>query len=100
MPTVLIRYQLRPDQVEENLRLLDDVYQEMHTVRPAGLSYTTIQLNDAVSFLAIVNGDAAPGVLTNLPAFQHYRTTLDQRCIHPPAMTTGQTIHTYDAPET
>jgi hypothetical protein len=73
VPTVLIRYQLRPDQVEENLRLLDDVYQEMHTARPAGLSYTTIQLDDGVSFLAIVSGDAVPGVLTDLAAFQHYR---------------------------
>ncbi len=36
MPTVLIRYQLRPDQVEENLRLLDD------TVRsPSHVSHST-----------------------------------------------------------
>lgn len=100
MPTVVIRYQLHPDQVEENLRLLDDVYREMHAVRPAGLSYATIQLDDDVSFLAIVSGDAGPAVLTGLPAFQHYRTTLDQRCTHPPAMTSGRTIHTYDAPQT
>lgn len=100
MPLVVIRYQLRPEQVEENLRLLDEVYREMHTVRPAGLSYTTIQLDDDVSFLAIVSGAAGPGVLTGLPVFQHYRTTLDQRCIQPPVMTSGRTIHTYDAPQT
>lgn len=97
MPTVVIRYQLHPDQVEEQLRLLDDVYREMHAVRPRDLSYTTIQLDDDVSFLAIVSGDAGPAVLTGLPVFQHYRTTLDQRCIHPPVMTSGRTIHTYDA---
>jgi len=97
MPTVVIRYQLHPEQVEENLRLLDEVYREMHTVRPAGLSYTTIQLDDDVTFLAIVSGDAGPGVLSGLPVFQHYRTTLDQRCIHPPVMTAGRTIHAYDA---
>ncbi len=100
MPTVVIRYQLHPDQVAEELRLLDDVYREMHALRPRDLSYTTIQLGDDVSFLAIVSGDAGPAVLTDLPAFQHYRTTLDQRCLHPPVMTSGRTIHTYDAPQT
>jgi len=100
MPTVVIRYQLHPDQVEENLRLLDDVYREMHAVQPRDLSYTTIQLDDDLTFLAIVSGNAVPGVLTDLPAFQRYRGTLDQRCIHPPAMTQGRTIHAYNEPET
>ncbi len=100
MPTVMIRYQLHPDQVETQLRLLDDVYREMHALRPAGLSYTTIQLDDHVTFLAIVNGDAVPAVLTDLPAFQHYRSTLHQRCSQPPAMTSGRTIHAYNSPQT
>ncbi len=100
MPTVVIRCQLHPDQVGTELRLLDDVYREMHAVQPAGLSYITIQLDDDVSFLAIVSGDAGPGVRTGLPVFQHYRTTLDQRCTHPPVMTSGRTIHTYDPPQT
>lgn len=99
MPTVVIHYQLHPDQLDRHLRLLEAAYREMDSAQPGGLSYTTIQFDDDVSFLAVVSGDAGPGVLTTLPAFQHYRATLDQRCAQSPVMTQGRTIHTYNQPE-
>lgn len=84
---VMIRYRVRRDQVDRNLELLRAAYEELESVQPDGLRWVTFQLEDGVSFVDLVGGEDPPGVLSQLPAFQRLRATLDNRCDEPPVMT-------------
>ena len=56
---VMIPCKIRPDGAEMNLGLLQEMYEEMRTVRPKGLRYATFQLEDKVTLSS--NGVAAGG---------------------------------------
>jgi len=82
----MIRYKVKPDQVERHLELLHAVYQELESTQPDGLRYATFQLEDKVSFVELVVTDG-PGRFSQLESFRHYRAGLDERCDEPPVIT-------------
>lgn len=83
---VMIRWKVKPDQVEHELELLRAVYEDMHAVRPEGLRYATFQLDDGVTFMDVAEMADGPGVLQGVEAFQRYGATLDERCDEPPVV--------------
>lgn len=84
---VMIRYKLKPDQVERNLKLLREAYEEMNAIRPPGLRHASYQLDDKVTFVDfVVTEGRGPGPLPTLPAFLRFRSTLDSRCVEPPVL--------------
>lgn len=85
-PAVMIRYRLRPDQIEPNLELLGAVYAELESRPLDGLGWTTFQLEDGVSFVDFVRPGGPPGALSQRDAFRRYRSTLDERCDEPPVL--------------
>lgn len=89
MPQMMIRYKVKPDQVERNVALLRDFFTELHATQPNGLRYAVFQLDDQVSFvhLARTEPGAGAGPLPTLPAYRRFRTTVEQRCDEPPVMT-------------
>lgn len=95
---VMIRWKIKPDQVERELALLRAVYEDMHAVRPEGLRYATFQLDDGVTFVDVAEMAGGPGVLQQVEAFQRYRATLDERCDEPPAVTVLHEVGAYRFP--
>jgi quinol monooxygenase YgiN len=91
----MTRCKIKPDQVEHVLELLRAVYDELASAQPDGLRYATFQLDDKVTFVSFVQLADGPGVLQQLKAFQHYRTSLDERCDEPPAMTMLHEVGAY-----
>ncbi|MFF9852774.1 hypothetical protein [Streptomyces litmocidini] len=84
---VMIRYKLKPDQVERNLELLREAYEEMNALRPPGLRHASYQLDDKVTFVDfVVTEGRGAGPLGLLPAFGRFRSTLDARCVEPPVL--------------
>jgi hypothetical protein len=85
---VIVRYRVKPDQVEENVELVRAVYDELHRTQPDGIRYVTFQLDDGVSFLhfATETGEE-PNPLPQLPAFQRFTRDIGERCDEPPAVT-------------
>lgn len=96
MHEVLIRYRVKPDQLERNLQLLRAVYAELEVIRPAGLRWATYQLEDQLTFLDIAGGTAPPQLLSSLPAFRNFRSTLEERCDELPVMTELHEIGSYE----
>lgn len=93
---VMIRYKLKPDQVEHNLELLRAYFEELESVQPDGLRDAVFQLEDKVSIVQLVEtGEHGPGPLPHLKAFQRYRTTLDDRCDEPPTLTVLHELGSY-----
>ncbi|QIN84402.1 hypothetical protein GBA63_18470 [Rubrobacter tropicus] len=87
MTAVMIRYKVKPEEVERNLELIRAVYEEMEAARPEGLRYATFRLEDGVSFVDLVAMEHGPQALSGLQAFGRFRSTLDERCDEPPTIT-------------
>ena len=86
MGSTIVRYQVKPDRVEENVALVRAVYAELAQLRPDGLHYATFQLADRVSFLhVVVETDDAGAILGTVPAFQAFQEGIVERCVEPPA---------------
>ncbi len=92
---VMIRCKVRPDGVEANLGLLQEMYEEMHSVQPKGLRYVTFQLDDKVTFVSFAEMDEGPEVLRQLEAFQRLRATPDERFDERPVLTMLHEVGSY-----
>jgi hypothetical protein len=91
---VMIRCKLKPDQVEECLELGRAVYDELASVRPDWLRQASFRLDDGLSIVTFAELDD-PGKLAGLPAFQRFRSTLDERCDEPPVLTVLHEVGSY-----
>src|SRR5262249_47734516 len=58
---VVVRYRVRPDAVEENIRLVRAVYDELGASRPDGLRYSTMRV-DGTTFVhvAVIEAEENP----------------------------------------
>jgi len=83
MRHVLIRYTVKPDQLERNLELLRDFFEELASAGPDVVRYTTFQLEDRVRFVHLVVTDS-PERYSRLASYQRFRSTLVERCEEPP----------------
>ena len=46
MPQKLIRYRVKPEKIEENQRLIEDVFRELHAKSPKNARYLVLKLSD------------------------------------------------------
>jgi hypothetical protein len=81
----MVRYRVKPDDVQTNEMLVRAVYAELADKRPAGLRYETFKLDDGVTFvhLAMQEGDG-PSVLSQIDAFVEFQKDVRSRCDEPP----------------
>ena len=86
MKRVMVRYRIKPDQVEANETLVRAVFDELHRERPGGFGYATFKLDDGVSFVHIVDesDEDDRGSLTDVKAFARFREAIRDRCDEPP----------------
>jgi hypothetical protein len=82
MKRVVVRYQVKRDRIEEHEELVRNVFAELATVRPAGLSYAALKLEDGVSFVHIATVTTPDGQnpLTTLSAFKAFVANIADRC--------------------
>lgn len=94
----IMRYRIRTSDLDTHLALLQAVYAELADVQPAGLDWTTYQLDDPTSFLEVVSGPDLPEPLPHLTTFQRYRAGLEDRCDEPPVFTETRQVGSYRSP--
>jgi hypothetical protein len=79
MSTVVVRYQPKPDQADENQRLVEAVFEELAATNPAGLRYATLRLaSGSFVHIAQVEGDENP--LNQVAAFAEFLSGINERC--------------------
>ena len=71
MPQRLIRYRVKPDKIEENQRLVEGVFRELHAKAPAQVRYLVLQLSDG-TFCHLV--DDSTRTVASLDAFERFLT--------------------------
>ena len=83
MKQTLVRYRTKPEKAQENQRLIEKVFEELHTKSPKGLRYLALRLGDGtfVHFVSVEEG--APSV-TTLEAFRTFQDGIKERCAEPP----------------
>ena len=86
MRRVMVRYKVKPDQVEDNERYVRAVYAELKQKDVAELRYATFKLADGVSFvhLASIETEDGKSPLNELAAFKAFQAELKDRCDEPP----------------
>lgn len=79
MERLMMRYTIKPAQLDEHVRLLASVYEELDDSGFTDLSWATFRLDDG-SFVEIAISPDLPGPLPQLASFARYRAGLDDRC--------------------
>src|SRR6202035_5724402 len=91
----LIRYRTKPDQAAENADLVRAVYAELHRTRPDGFRYATLQLDDQVTFIHLVQSEQDPSPILAVKAFGEFQTGIIDRCDEPPIQQAFTEVGTY-----
>ncbi len=97
---LMVRYKVKPDQADENERLIRAVFAELARAAPPGLRYQSYRLPDGVSFLHVAAIDTADGTnpLLALEAFRRFSGTVKERCEEMPVTTALVEVGSYAAP--
>ena len=85
----VIRYQVKPEHVAENERLISDVFREMEAKQPGGTRYLVLALPDG-TFIHVAEGE-----ITTLDAHKKFRTGIDARCLETPKTVDAKIVGEY-----
>jgi hypothetical protein len=96
MRRVMVRYRVRPESADENVRLVRAVYDELASSRPPDFRYATFRLDDGVSFVHLALEDA-PGAspLPGVAAFEEFQRGIRERCVEQPVVTELNEVGSY-----
>ncbi len=84
MQQSIIRYRTKPGQAAANTELVRAVYAELHHTRPDGFRSATLNLDDQVTFLHIVQSEHDPSPILAVKAFGEFQAGIRDRCEEPP----------------
>jgi len=92
MKRTVVRYQIKADCVDENNRLLKDVFKELEAKGLDGVHYVTLQCGDGwyTHFTTVDNDGVNP--ITTLDSFKAYVAGVRDRCAAPPHQANDVTI--------
>ena len=96
MRQVMVRYTVRPECADENVRLISDVFESLREQSPDGLSYASYRLEDGVSFVHVASmRDEATNPLRLNEAFKRFTAGVKDRCEVLPVTTVLSEIGSY-----
>jgi hypothetical protein len=98
--SVVVTYQVRPEAAAEHVRLIEAVFEQLHTEKPVGvLDYQVRRLDDGVSFVHVSTADTPDGAnpLPSLAAFQAFGRDSAARVATRPVATPATVIGYYYA---
>jgi len=95
--SVVVSYQLRPEAMDEHVRLIEAVFAQLREQQPANVEYKVVRLDDGVSFLHISTADTTDGSnpLPTLSAFKEFGRELSDRVATAPAPTGATLVGSY-----
>ena len=97
MTTTVVQYQVKPEQADENQRLIQRVFAELEEREPEGFTYQVFRLDDGVRFIHVVTEHDVddPDSLQEVPAFQAFVNGISERCEVPPAAVGATVVGSY-----
>ena len=97
MKTTVVRYKVKSDRANENIKYISRVFDQIQQELPAGLRYVSFILEDGVSFLyvAILDDDITENPLPQMKAFKDFTSQIRDRCDEPPIATSANMVGAY-----
>ena len=97
MKSVMVRYKVKADRVDENRAYIERVFEALEQSQPDGLRYASFRLPDGVSFVHVASVDTKDGEnpLSNTPAFKEFVAEIRERCDEPPAAVDLELVGNY-----
>jgi|SRR5580704_13026257 hypothetical protein len=85
MKRTLVRYKIKPEQVADNVRLIERVFEELKAKTLDNARYMVLQLNDGtfVHFATVESMDGNHPI-TSLESFRAFQSGIKERCIELP----------------
>lgn len=99
--SVVVSYTVKPEAIEEHVRLIEGVFAQLHSEAPANVEYKVMRLDDGVSFVHVSTADTDDGSnpLPQLSAFQQFNQDAASRVATPPMPTAAAIIGSYHPAE-
>ena len=97
MRNVVVTYQVRPDAMDEHLRLIGAIFDELDAQAPDDVEYKVLRLADGVSFVHVSTADSPDGTnpLTRFAAFREFSETAGERAATPPTPVSAELVGSY-----
>jgi hypothetical protein len=94
---VVVSYTVKPEAIEEHLRLIRGVFAQLDADTPANIEYKVMQLADGVSFVHVSTADTPDGSnpLPELDEFKAFGADLGARVATPPAPSAATIVGSY-----
>ena len=83
MKRTIVRYRTKPDRLEENTRLIEDVFAALRTDAAEGIRYAVFRLSDG-TFVHVCETEDGARPLPEFDAFRRFQTGVKERCLEPP----------------
>jgi hypothetical protein len=96
--SVVVRYTVRPEAMDEHVRLIQGVFEQLHREHPTGVAeYQVLRLEDGETFVHVSTHESDDGSnpLTQLSAFQEFGRDLATRVSTNPDPKPATTIASY-----
>ena len=84
MKRTVIRYKTKPEMADRNAELVAAVFAELKAVKPEGLRYMSLRLEDDTFIHFVESADDGASPLPKLPAFAAFQNGIRERCAEPP----------------
>jgi hypothetical protein len=91
----IVIYQANADDADENQRLLEQVFAELHAKQPDGVRYLLARMNDGTFVHLIFSDGAGPPAVTTLDSFKAYVAGVRGRIVAPPSQREATIIGDY-----
>ena len=95
----MVRYRTKPEQAARNRELVRAVYEELDRKQPAGIRYSTVELEDGVTFVHVAEIESDRNPLGDLAAFVAFQQDIAARCDQPPVSVEFTEVGSYRSVE-
>jgi hypothetical protein len=96
MKQTLVRYKIKPEGEQDNVRLIEEVFRELKAKAPEGVRYMCLKLNDG-TFVHFATVESRDGVhpITSLDAFRAFQSGIKERCMELPQSSDATIVGNY-----
>ena len=91
----VVRYKTDPARIEENKRLIEQVFAELNAKSPEGVRYAALALDDGTFVHIVETEDGAATPIPSLDAFRAFQSGIEDRCVEKPVAGAAAIVGNY-----
>lgn len=95
MKRTMVRYQAKPETAQENQRLIEKVFEELHAKAPAGIRYMVLKSADGAFIHFAIAEDSEASPLRQIEAFRAFTAGATERSLAAPQASDATIVGNY-----